>query len=295
MPLEIKGIHYGLTLLYSYSLPLFEVYETGSGFVFEKVRGALKGLKCEFSEKELTTTCTIPSGASSSVLERVLGLRYRHIFQDFCNYVSVKGSPCRVTLVAEPSDSRYVFYAIYLSKNTDYYVNTVLWTKMAVDTGVVKASSYIPREFNKVKPIVDVVFQRSQSLEELVAGLLAVPGVGAKSISALLLHGYGLSMYAPVDRHYREYLGSKWKEPHKAYCAKYKLNCLACPRNCIYKYAASKYGAYNGVVQSLVYIRARLAMHRRSELEEVLVRDPSMHLEHFDKVLEAARSIGEAI
>lgn len=287
--MDISGIHYGLTLLYSYLLPLFNVEEVSDGFVFEKTYGTVKGLFCRFSEKELVTTCRIPRGVDRASVLRVLGLEKQPLFTEFSDRVGVSRVKTPVTLVYEPGDVVHVFYAIYLSRNTDYYVNTIRWARQAYEEEFVTSSSYIALEFNRLKRVIDGVFEKGLDPLSTAISLMEMRGVGIKSVTALLLHGYGLTEYAPVDRHYAEYLGVERYQPQKEHCVKLRLNCKLCSRGCPYRYAVVKYGVYNGFVQSLVYIHARLSASRRSELEEVLVKDPADWLNPVEEVLNRAR------
>lgn len=273
--------------MYSYYLPLFDIYETNKGFVFEKTNGFGKGLKCSFSEINLTTECVVPSGLSEGALFKLLGLNKINVFGDLCLVADMDECVSRIiTLINGEEDSRYVFYSIYLSRNTDYYANTLKWAKQAVINGYVDSSSYISREFNKLKKSIDIVFNETNNPIDLACKLLFVKNVGVKSVASLLLHAYGLTRYAPIDRHYANYLGVKGKPGYKDICIRSKMECSGCSlHSCIYRQAVSKYGTYNGVVQSLVYINARLKQTRRSEIEEILVRDPSVYMDNLEKLL----------
>lgn len=286
--MEIRGVHYGLSLVYSYLLPLFEVTEVSGGFIFEKIHGAGRGVECRFREGGLITECRVPRGVSKKVVERLLGLEKLTLARELCRRLGLSVEMCTVSLLYEPSDARLVFYAVYLSRNTDYYVNTVRWARQVVEKGFVDSTSYVPLEFNRVKPLIDRVFSRGVNLRDIVTELLGIPGIGVKSVVALLLHGYGLTEYAPVDRHYARYLGFEPMQPPKNHCSKLKLACRLCSRRCIYGYTVRKYGVFNGFIQSLVYVHARL-LGRRSLLEKILVRDPSACLDVVEKVLTNAR------
>lgn len=287
--MDIKNIHYGLTLLYSYYLPLFNITETSWGFIFEKVFGSAKGLRCSFKESELLTECIIPNDISKEEVIKLLGLDKSSLFKDLCRVVNLKNCiTSNVTLIHDEKDARYVFYAIYLSRNTDYHINTVKWARQAIVEGHLNSTSYIAMEFNEVKGAIDGVFNDFNKQEELIENLLSVRGVSVKSVAALLLHAYGLTSYAPIDRHYASYLGNRLSKPAKVMCARLKLNCKLCSRNCVYKYALKKYGIYNGILQSAIYIYVRLRSKRRSEIEKVLIKDPSDYLDETEDLLVSA-------
>lgn len=287
--MEVRGVHYGLSLLYSYLLPLFRVEEVHDGFLFEKAHGAGKGLVCRFRVSELVAECKTPSSVSADVIKKLLGLEKRWVFLELCSRLGFKPGECPITLLYEPLDARYVFYAVFLSRNTDYFVNTVAWTVQAVEKGLIESNSYIPREFNRLRSVIDGVFNEGLTSEEIALRLLSIPGVGVKSVTALLLHGYGNTVYAPVDRHYASYLGLAVSQPPKSYCAAQKLNCRVCPRTCPYGFASRKYGVFNGVVQSLVYVRSKLAAKRTGSFWSILVRDSGYWFDRLDSILERAR------
>ncbi len=287
----VKNVHYGLSLLYSYLLPLVSIEEEGWGFRLRVLYGSARGVECSFREDEVVAECKIPPGVEESAARRVLGLEKHGLFVELCSLAGMGGcASSLVTLLYDPGAARYVFYAIYLSRNTDYYVNTIKWTREALERGFVESTSYIPREFNKAKKQIDEAFEYSGSFRELVARLAQVRGVGAKSIAALMLHGYGLTEHAPVDRHYAKFLGAGAYQPPKRFCISRGFDCPRCEKlECPYRVAASRLGPYNGVVQSLVYIKERLESRRRSRLEEVLVRDPSHYVDGLERLLGVLR------
>jgi hypothetical protein len=281
---EIRGVHFGLTLLYSYLLPLFSVEETSSGFVFRKIAGADRGLECVFRESTLETKCTAPSGVGVS--PTLLGLSKRELFQEVCRRAGLEECIARhVTLIYEPRDKELVLYSVFLSRSTDYYVNTVKWVRELVVRGFVESSSYLTVEFNRVRGSLRGVLERGLDPLSEATELLSISGIGVKSAKAYLLHAYGLTSHAPVDRHYASVLGVKYTQPSKKLCVKLKLDCYNCPRSCVYGYTTRLLGSLNGVVQSLSYIYGRLKSKRRSSLEETLVPDPSKYLDEVERIL----------
>jgi len=281
---EIRGIHFGLTLLYSYLLPLFSVEETSGGFMFRKIAGAGKGLECVFREKDLLTNCRVISGGSIS--SSLLGLDKRALFLEVC--VRAKLPECLskyVTLIYEPLDRELVLYSVFLSRNTDYYVNTVKWVREIATRGEVSSTSYVAGEFYRVKQaFIGVIEKRLEPVSEAIE-LLCIRGFGVKSAKAYLLHAYGLTSHAPIDRHYASILGVKPRQPSKEFCAKLRLDCYKCTRSCVYGYTTRLLGPLNGAIQSLSYIYGRLKSKRRSSLEEILVPDPSQYLDEIEKIL----------
>lgn len=283
--LKIKGIHYGLTLLYSYLLPVIDVEETSYGFKFKYVVGSAAGLQCVFREGILETECTINS-SKHSLVERLLGLDRHALFMELCKLLGLdKCVASSITLMHEPSYKKYVAYSVYLSRNTDYYINTVQWVRGLISRGAIKSTSYIAREFNNVKHQVDYVLGRGDEPLREAIGLMSLRGFGVKLAKAYLLHAYGLTEHAPVDRHYAEFLDVKTASPAKSTCIKFSLRCNVCTRHCPYSYSTRSYGVFNGVLQSLVYIYGRLVLGRRSKLEKILVKDAQYYADQLEKLL----------
>ncbi|MEM1701444.1 MAG: hypothetical protein QXF58_04855 [Desulfurococcaceae archaeon] len=286
----IKGIHYGLTLLYSYHLPLFDIEETNNGFIFKKAFGSLRGIECVFNEKDLETICESPHRFTSE-LSNALGLDRLYLFKEICGITGIhKCIAENITLIHNELDKQLVFYTIYLSRNTDYYVNTVRWVQELLRKGYISSNSYIARDFMSKKDIIDEVYSSTVDRLSEIVRLLSIHGVGVKSIKAYLLHAYGDTVHAPIDRYYARFLGQDIKvSVDKNRCLKRGLNCERCSSTCPYAFSMERFNVLNGVVQSLVYIYNRLRLHRRSRLEEILVKDPSVYLdglEHLIKNLE---------
>jgi hypothetical protein len=285
--LIVEGVHYGLTLLYSYLLPVFNIEETPRGFVFEVDWGLFKGFRCVFDEESLVTECSdVPSELLGEV-SRLLGLDKRIVFSEVCRLAGLDRCVAGVvTLIYSPRYKLPVAYSIYLSRNTDYYINTVRWVREALSRGVVESSAYIPREFNRVKSLIDQTLLRSKSPVEEALDLLEIKGFGVKSAKAYLLHAYGLTEHAPIDRHYLRVLGVKPAISKSKCISTGKLDCLRCSVNCAYRVATARFRELNGAVQSLAYIYGRLKSKRRSSLEEVLVKSPDYYIDHFEALFE---------
>jgi hypothetical protein len=270
----VKGIDYGLSLYYSYTLPLYDVKPTDNGFVFTKTAGLCKGLECRFQRSTLETICVIPSGCEERAKE-LLGLSSKWGFEELCRVVGwEKCVASQITLLYSPGDAKLIFYTILLSRNTDYFINTLRWFKQLVNRGVIEDGSYIPQQILALVPMVEKLFSDAGKAEDIAISLLMLKGVGVKSVAALLLHAYGETEYAPVDRHYKRFLKTvfgKLREPVKRVCIATKLNCLICGYRykCFYGVARS-FGKLNGYLQSLAYLSERLGV-ARGWLEEVLV------------------------
>ncbi|WP_434731006.1 hypothetical protein WLZ34_05185 [Thermogladius sp. KZ2Tp1] len=272
--MRIKGINYGLTLYYSYLLPLFEVEEVSGGFAFVKRHGTCSGLTCRFRKQSLETTCRVPRSCRLDEVEMLLGLRKRPLFHELGVATNSVGVVDQVTLLYSPGDRTAVAYAIHLSQNTDYHVNTVKWIREMLEKGSINSRSYQVAAFRLIKASVD----RSTSIGDPYAeasNLLNIKGLGVKSAKAYLLHAYGLTEHAPVDRHYRRLLvlGRDLKAPDKARCAKAGLKCSTCPfsSRCLYGVLFNRLGAFNGVIQSLAFIAGSLERVGKDYLSRTLV------------------------
>ncbi|MEM0377737.1 MAG: hypothetical protein QXP68_00895 [Thermosphaera sp.] len=280
--MKIKGIHYGLTLLYSYLLPFFDIRETRYGFEFVKRYGSLQGIKCQFNEDDLLTQCEIPPniGIGTEVLNDALGLSMKKPFEQLCYMADLYEGEClanQLTLMFNPLDARDVLKVIVLSRNTDYYYNTVRWARQ-IFSGKMSPedfSSYIPKTLSHLNGNLDRLSFNAPT-PRLIRGLLSIESIGPKTVSALLLHGYGKTRYAPIDRHFEKMLSNllKVRQPSKKYCIENSLRCEKCSISAKCKYGVSLklFGEYNGIIQSMSYVAARLKT-RRSPLEKTLVKN----------------------
>ncbi len=276
--MRIEGIHYGLTLMYSYLLPLFEIKETSNGFMFLKKYGVSKGLKCVFDEKSLSTICDTSSVSQPDMkhVTSLLGLEKITLFKQLSSILESHLID-EVTLIYSPLDAGSIFKIIFLSRNTDYFLNTVKWAKDLLDGKDVSEtySSYIPKALKQLNEHVeDVDFTSLNSVS--LRKLLRIRNVGPKTVSALLLHGYGNTFYAPVDRHFSKLLSTYFEisDPLKTYCIKYATNCFKCEHGfkCKYGISMKTFGMYNGVIQSLTYLASRLGK-KPSQLESILLKN----------------------
>ena len=274
-----KGIDYGLSLYYSYTLPLFDVSETDRGFVFEKTTGFCKGLKCFFVRGENEARCLIPDNCIE-YSKHLLGLDSSWGYQRICEIYGERDCVAKhITLLYSPEDAKYILYAVLLSRNTDWFLNAVRWFKEYVSKGSISTGSYIAKQFLELRPKVDEVVNEGRNPLDVAVSLLRIPNINMKTVSALLLHSYGLTEYAPVDRHYRSFLEKVFgyvKAPKKDICIENKLNCYVCRyrERCVYGLTRSVLRSLNGYIQSLVYLSNSLSMYR-SRLEEILV--PKSH------------------
>lgn len=285
--LEIEGVHYGLSLYYSYLLPLFEVYVEEDRLIVFKKHGVCKGLKC-VQRNGGSVQCFIPHGCGESVYEEILGLSKRNLFSKLLGD-SKTSYLTRFTLMYSPMDRLYVSSTIYLSRSTDYYVNTVRWVREAIELNCFDdpakcidiARSYQFVVFIKNLPNLNNVLSKGYSnvIDETV-WLMGIKGFGVKSAFAYLLHAYGLTNYAPIDRHYMRLLKSNGvygKTYSKTICVASRLDCLRCVKGdfCIYRLTQRFFGEFNGVVQSLVYVYGRLVKKAKfgvKGLEALLLR-----------------------
>jgi len=269
----ITGINYPLSLYYSYLLPLFRIDKLGGrALEFTKVYGECRGLKCLY--KDSTLECYVPSSCSEESLQGLLGIKLKPIIDKLLHKLSLKKRVKvlkEFTLVFSPKDRAYVFTSIYLSRNTDYYANTVKWMKSVIankclDTptrclGLYKSYQY--REYLKAIPALKTIIYKNKSALDEAAELMGIRGFGVKSAMAYLLHAYGMTHYAPIDRHYERILtriGISGKKPSKSQCIKARLRCVDClfSQECIYGIASKRLGRFNGVLQSIGYTYSRV-------------------------------------
>ena len=130
----VENISYGLSLYFSYLLPLFDIVEKGDTIVVLKKRGWCSGLKIEVENNR--ARYTIPKNCSEEYVSMILGLETKGIVDEFFeeyglrerfNYIN------NLVIMSSPRDKLMVFTTIFLSRNTDYYRNTVKWVKTIIE------------------------------------------------------------------------------------------------------------------------------------------------------------------
>ncbi|WP_440059764.1 hypothetical protein ACSU1N_00980 [Thermogladius sp. 4427co] len=284
----IRGVNYGLTLYYSYSLPLFEIEETSNGFVFRKAYGYCRNLNCRHNKHTMDTECYIPSDCEA--YEPILGLDKTFLFREFLEKNGMSTNRGLVTLVYSVYDRELIAYSIFLSQNTVFHVNTVKWLREFLSSGYVNSGSYQVREFMNNYSMVKTITGIGKPFVEAIR-LMDLRLFSVKSANAYLLHAYGLTEYAPIDRHYMYYLkglGLNLRTPSKKVCKKNGLRCEGCrfSSKCLYAWTRSKFGYYNGVIQSIAYIARSLGKTRHRNVD-VLVSGFEDIVEAYDKLLKS--------
>jgi len=274
---------YSLSLFFSYLLPLYEIRSLPSGVVeVEKVFGFAQGLKCRSEASR--STCSIPQGYSLSDVKSLLGIEARKYVEKFFDLLERFGFNfellSKFSLIYSPKDKQYVIAAVLLSQNTDYYSNTVRWVKTLINSGIealkLEKSYQVERFIDIYEDILRIVIAGLNIGDEVVE-LLKIGGVSAKSVSAYLLHAYGLLSEAPVDRHFRELLeaaGLEFRQPDKNRCIKTRFQHSLCQLRgrCAYGVVSSIFGSFSGVVQSAAYICGRILRGKfYSYIEEALL------------------------
>jgi len=268
--IRVEGVNYALSLYFSYLLPLFDAKVVDSALTFTKIHGVCRGLKCEW--KGGVAECIVPGDCSEESYSEVLGLKNRVVVEEFYDTVSASSSGIpRIVIMHSSLDKQLVFTTVFLSRNTDYYKNTVKWVKLMTASSClqepgkcadkIKSYQYVQlvENYAELRRIMEAGLSVSREALEL----LTLKNTGLKTVNAYLLHSYGLTQYAPIDRYYgsllRE-LGVTGTLPSKELCLKYKLDCDNCyyRKKCIYFKAREFFGLFNGVVQSLTYIYGRL-------------------------------------
>ena len=275
--IKVENIDYRLSLYYSYLLPLFKIKSINNKFVFTKRQGSCKGLKC--IQENNIIECNIPDQCEPNEYKKILGLNTRQIFDELMNKlnISLENMFRRITLIYSDniSDKKIIFLTIFLSSNTDYYKNTVRWINYILENNCIKnpykciplIRSYQYKQFIEISNDLLEVFRSSSRKYDVfdeILGLLRIRHIGLKSINAYLLHVYGNTYYAPIDRHYKlalRKIGLKGIIPSKKYCLLSRLHCETCSMRsrCLYYVSRELLGKYNGVFQSISYIHGRIS------------------------------------
>lgn len=285
--ITIKNINYYLSLYYSYLLPIFTIKPQ----VFVKDYGFCNGLKCII--KNNVSECLIPDHCSYGDLEKLLGLDKYIVIEKLFTKLKKYGFKTRAlkgfTLLYSPQDKFFIASSIYLSRNTDYYRNTIRWIreiasrKCYIEPINCKdyTSSYQYREYlENIDKLYTIISNKHDPIKEVLE-LLKIHGFGIKSTMAYLLHTYGYLEYAPIDRYYRAFIsktGLTGAIPSKNKCIENKFKCSVCSYRdqCLYNILRNKLREYNGLLQSLIYIHGRLKKikgKRPSSIEEILLNN----------------------
>jgi len=269
--IRVKGVNYKLSLYFSYLLPTFNIVSIDP-FMFIKEYGVCKGLKCVVYGDE--TECLIPGECSGEIAECILGLNTWSNTRDFLEEQGllnklkfIEG----ITVMNNPFDKFIVFTCVFLSRNTDYYLNTVKWLKIImdnncfnyVDTCFQYIRSYQYMQYSYIIPRLKNIMDRNLPIKQELHELIKLDNVGLKTINAYALHCHGDTRYAPVDRYYKLFLseiGVHGRVYGKEYCLKTGFECETCKHRfeCIYGLTRSLFGRFNGIIQSISYIYGRL-------------------------------------
>uniref|UniRef100_A0A7J3ZK34 HhH-GPD domain-containing protein n=1 Tax=Fervidicoccus fontis TaxID=683846 RepID=A0A7J3ZK34_9CREN len=188
-------------------------------------------------------------------------------------------------LAIDPYDKELVFISVFLSRTTDFHVNTVGWCRALVsltkslstiDSSVVLqvGSSFqlkqLPQALSSY--LVEVVPLESEGagLEEIKRSLLSIKNVGVKTALAYLLFTRPeASRIAPCDVHFAslagrlELIDKPFTRPVKRLCARYE--CTTCPlrSRCAVALTSTLYKTLSGWIQTACYVHDKLYCRRR--------------------------------
>jgi len=279
----------------SFSLPLFE-QENASAFV--KIYGHRAGLRlegrlgltlykgCNLSEASFLSGAWFDPFEGASKLRRKARLAIYELLQVFPG----------LGLAIDPWDIKAMFYSIFLSRNTDYYANTVRWVReMAIRAGDERGLAQLdPRAFGssyqlaQLAEIRDALNDALASLSpglELVGSeeafslvkkeLLSLPHVGPKTVHAFGLFCFGLTQLAPADRHLLAIaralglVGEDVKTPRKDLCVRYECSgedgpCPQAPR-CLTASLMRELGPMAGWLQTAAFLYGALYLSKRED------------------------------
>ena len=279
----------------SFSLPLFE--QRGPSF-FVKTYGYKKGLRLEGRLGLLLYEgCGLPeasflSGAwfdpfeGASKLRRKARLAVYELLQVFPG----------LGLAIDPWDIRAMFYSIFLSRNTDYYANTVRWVREMIEkagdeNGLAKLD---PRKFGSSYQLVQLAEIRDELSDalallspglELVGSenafllikkrLFSLPHVGPKTVHAFGLFCLGLTQLAPADRHLFSIarrlglVGENARAPRKDLCMKFDCSGEhgGCPQasSCLTASLMRELGHMAGWFQTAAFLYGALYLSKRED------------------------------
>ncbi len=290
----VRGIDYALSFYHSYLLPLFKLDYKDGKLVFTKTTGVCKGIICDYNKEKLELICRIPKECDLGDIFSLLGMKsYERAWHNprIVNRIVGYITPdCirRISIPSSPDDKKFIIASIILSMNTDYYINTLRWMKEFIRYKSISSGSYQVKLFNRLIAHLDKILDKANDPVEEAVELLSLDGIGVKTAHAYLLHTYGLTDYAPVDRYFMRFLniiGVSGRVPDKKQCISSELDCRSCPfsTSCIYALAKRRLGSLTGVIQSLIYCLLRTRSKRKiGAVETVLIR--------FSRILEQPSS-----
>lgn len=285
--IELHYIDLGLNLTYSYMLPMFSIRVFNNGIRIVKVYGECRGLECIVSGNG--TVCYVPNSCSIEYFRRIVGLDKSTLVDEMVesfDLTSLNNVFQMFSPIYSPGDSLLIATTIYLSRNTDYYMNTIYWVRSFLERNCFinekecrsLFNSYQYRELMSCLDKFRRITTSGKDFVEQAVELMCIKGFGVKSATAYLLHAGGLTNYAPIDRHYLrilEKIGLNISLPVKKQCIVNGLSCVSCRYKsvCTYGFIQEKLGVFNGLIQSIIYVYGRIvkSRYRLSKLEQVLL------------------------
>jgi len=307
--IKLDHIDLGLNLAYSYILPLFNVNVLDDGIHILKAYGVCRGLECFVNN--VGTLCYIPNTCIEEHYKCILGLDKAFLVDELIRYFDLTNLDAifhRFTPIYSPGDSLFIAITIYLSRNTDYYVNTIKWVRAFIEKECFfnkmncenLFNSYQFRELMSNLDVIRVVMDSERDFVKQSVELMSIRGFGVKSAMAYILHAGGLTKYAPIDRHYLSVLektGIDASQPVKKQCIENMLLCSSCRyrRKCLYGFIQEKLGVFNGLIQSIIYVYGRVSKskYRLSMLEQILLSKLPLNefVKGVDKFIDILREV----
>ncbi|MEM2223410.1 MAG: hypothetical protein QXR02_02625 [Acidilobaceae archaeon] len=283
---SVRAVWDPATLLYpSFALPMFSIHDS----IMVKDYGVCSGLRVK-----ATSSGYLVSHDSVFCLnyaDYILGLWFdiesalrdvRSVFREVIDYLI--GYYPSYGIAVSHLDDIIVFMSIFLSKNTNYHVNTVRWVKRILasysdpldiihsdlEDVLASISSIQVRELPKaLRYYYSVRGSIIKGGSEDSRLLLEYKGIGPKTLYSYILHVKLDSSYAPFDVNFEKFLlnlGFRlWsRRPDKRYCRLY--TCPTCPQSssCSIGVLRSSLGKALGWLQTVAYIHVKRACRVRA-------------------------------
>ena len=180
-------------------------------------------------------------------------------------------------LAIDPFDQIGIFISIYLSRNTDFHINTVRWFKKIIDNARSDdeilninfksiGSSYQLQQLDDIKAIIksNINIFKYGDVVELKKLILSIPYASIKTLHSFYLFARGYTIYAPVDRHLIRYLKLIGYEdvipPVKRYCIRYQCSKCIIRSRCGYYILRDKFNLMSGWIQTAIYLLDRFKL-----------------------------------
>lgn len=187
-------------------------------------------------------------------------------------------------LAINPYDKELIFMSVFLSRTTDFHVNTVRWCRelVRISESVLNIKPHVvsrigtsyqlkqlPQALSSYHEMVRPLESRGASFEEVKQALLSIKNVGVKTALAYILFTRPeASHVTPCDVHFISLarklglIDRPFTTPVKSFCIRY--TCAACSlrSKCAVSLMSMLYKNLSGWIQTVCYVHDKLYCKR---------------------------------